>query len=97
MVNLRNDEWPLTLEKLWATPEDFVLSTFHINLNQLRSWSAISDEVVQRDCWHSYEFAFSCHRALSARLYASLSSSDAASPKGNSMIVAVRPDCCMDK
>jgi hypothetical protein len=36
MVNLGYDERPLILEKVCAAMQDFVLATFHVNLDQLR-------------------------------------------------------------
>jgi hypothetical protein len=72
MVDFGDDEWPMVREKVCCAAQDLELPAFYVNLDQLRHGSAMGDEVVQRDRWHSYDFAGSRYGALSVHLHATL-------------------------
>jgi hypothetical protein len=72
MVDFSYDAWPLTRKKLCAAAQDFVLTTFDVDLDQLWYGSARGDEVVQRDGGHTYNFAGSHYGVLPVHFHATL-------------------------
>ena len=91
MVDLGYDEWPRTRQKVYAAAQDFVLAAFHVNLDQLWYGSAGSDEVVQTDGWHSYDFACSHHRILSVQFHSTLGSSCSSAAERDPLTRGVGP------
>ena len=92
MVNLGDDEGPLICKKVWPAAQDFVLASFHVNLDQLRYGMTGSDEIVQCDCGNVNNFACPQNRALSIHLYATLRPSRSSAPERNSLGRRLRPN-----
>jgi hypothetical protein len=72
VVDLSDDEWPLTRKEILAPAENLVLSAFDVNLDQLWNGAAPSNEVVDRSCRYTYDLSVPYDGMLPVGFHAAL-------------------------
>lgn len=92
VMNFSGDERTLRREKTITATKNFMLAALYINLDQLRYWSAVRDEIVQRDGRNINQGSASENRALSVCLHSTMCPLVSSAPEGNT-IGGIGPHC----
>jgi len=91
MVDFNDHQRPQCCKKRGATTEDFVLSPFHIYLDQLRRWSTGRNEIIQRDGCDADNLAFTIDGLVAIIIDATPRLMCCAAAKGDSIDSGTRP------
>jgi hypothetical protein len=91
VMDFGDEDRALLGKKLFSPAQDFVLTTLHVNLQQL--WRAFTgcNKVVERDCWYIYDFTARQYGAVSIRLDTALRPRRRAPTKPDSIGSTARP------
>jgi len=91
VVDFGDDEWPLSGKEFGGPAEDFILTAFHIYLDQLRQRPSSGNEIIERDRRDIHDFTRRQHWTSSIGFNTSLRPGAGAAAKRNSTGHCTRP------
>ena len=97
VMDLHDDEWALLCEQTGSAAQDFVLGTFHIDLDQLGHWSTAGHKIVEGRHRYGDDLAISENGALSIRFHSTLRRLIFSAAKWNYRFTPMRPHGCVDR